>query len=672
MYEQYYGFNAPPFQIHPDPSFYFESKGHGSAYQYLRFGAFQGEGFIVVTGEIGAGKTTLLRALLQELDPQKVVAAQLVSTQLGADDLLAAVALAFGIRTEGLSKAKLLVTLEAFLATLATSSRRALLIIDEAQNLSLESIEELRMLSNFQFGNRVLLQSFLVGQPELRDMLRQPSMEQLRQRVLASFHLGPMDSAETRGYVEHRLRHVGWQGRPEFEPRAFELIHQASGGVPRRINMLCNRLLLSAFLDEASRIDAERVRRVEREMRDELSSGTAVASRVGAQAAAPVLLCVAGSVRALWAIAVLQQAFAKREDMPQVQLLRVIGECAIADDAQALADLQGFGVEQPGAMVPLGQGSAAQCMGQAVHSVASQVLLHEPVAVLIAGDDLVELAAALAAMAARVPLVRIDAGVRSQSPGRSLGQRAAMLDRATQLGFVADEDAQQQMFAQDVPREAVNLVGSIAADAVRLRLANHRGLDAVLRREGLGPALLSDPAGYVLVVLLDPDAAGAETLVDLDLSLRGFGWRVNLICPVDTQRRHALAEACAQAMAGDVRVIQASAHDELLGLVRQARCVLSDDPWLRAQAFALGVPCVELPGMPAVDEAAARPVRGAGPSKHLVRIAREVADIIASGGRRVLPPALFDGHAADRVAAALADWLLGRQDAEYRRYLHRT
>ena len=141
MYEQFFGLTAPPFQINPDPSFYYESKGHSSAHQYLRFGAFQGEGFIVVTGDIGAGKTTLLRTLLAELDPAKVVAAQIVSTQLEAGELLSAVALAFGVPTDGMNKAKLLVTLEAYLASLATSDRRALLIIDEAQNLGPAAIE---------------------------------------------------------------------------------------------------------------------------------------------------------------------------------------------------------------------------------------------------------------------------------------------------------------------------------------------------------------------------------------------------------------------------------------------------------------------------------------------------------------------------------------------------
>ncbi|MCX7902242.1 MAG: XrtA-associated ATPase, partial [Burkholderiaceae bacterium] len=242
MYETFYGLTGKPFQLNPDPAFYFGSKGHVSAYSYLKYGVYQGEGFIVITGEIGAGKTTLVRTLLSELDPRKVVAAQLISTQLEADDLLRAVATAFGIPVKGLDKAQLLATIEAFLTALVGERRRALLVVDEAQNLSPRAMEELRMLSNFQLGEHALLQSFLVGQPELRNLLREPSMQQLRQRVIASYHLGPMDKEETRAYIEHRLKRVGWKNDPEFEPEAFEAIFTYTEGVPRRINILCNRL----------------------------------------------------------------------------------------------------------------------------------------------------------------------------------------------------------------------------------------------------------------------------------------------------------------------------------------------------------------------------------------------------------------------------------------------
>jgi len=272
MYESYFGLSASPFQLNPDPTFLFESKGHRRAHAFLQYGVFQGEGFIVVTGEVGAGKTTLVRALMGELDPEKVVAAQLVSTQLEADDLLRSVAMAFGIPAKASGKAELLGDIEAFLMSLVPRGQRALLVVDEAQNLSSQAMEELRMLSNFQLGQRALLQSFLVGQPELREMMRAPSQQQLRQRIIASYHLGPLEEHETRAYVEHRLHHVGWHNDPEFDDQAFAPLHRATGGIPRRINSLCNRLMLGAYLAEQHRISPEDVEAAVAELRDELGT----------------------------------------------------------------------------------------------------------------------------------------------------------------------------------------------------------------------------------------------------------------------------------------------------------------------------------------------------------------------------------------------------------------
>ena len=284
MYETFFGLTGKPFQLNPDPAFFYGSRGHKRAFAYLQYGVHQGEGFIVVTGEVGAGKTTLVRSLLGQIDPDRLVAAQLVTTQLDAEDLLRAIAMAFGLGTKATDKARLLAEIEAFLVSLVPQGKRALLIVDEAQNLSGRAIEELRMLSNFQLGNQGLLQSFLVGQPELRLLMQGPDLQQLRQRVTASYHLGPMDRAETQAYVEHRLRHVGWSKYPQFGPGAFDAIYTFSAGIPRRINMLCNRLLLAAALSEEHDIAATNVEATAQEIRLELSDGDSNAAAVAARA----------------------------------------------------------------------------------------------------------------------------------------------------------------------------------------------------------------------------------------------------------------------------------------------------------------------------------------------------------------------------------------------------
>ena len=269
MYETFYGLTGKPFQLNPDPAFYFGSRQHRRAMAYLEYGLHQNEGFIVVTGEVGAGKTTIVRSLLDKLDPQQVVAGNLVSTQLDAEDTLRLVASSFGLRTKDVEKSDLLLSLEAFLVSVSQQGKRALLIVDEAQNLTPRAVEELRMLSNFQLETHALLQSFLVGQPEFRRTMQSPHMLQLRQRVIAACHIGPMDLEETRGYIEHRQKCVDWKGDPHFQPDAYETIFRATGGIPRRINAVCDRMLLSGYLAGKRDFTGDDVEMVAREMHDE-------------------------------------------------------------------------------------------------------------------------------------------------------------------------------------------------------------------------------------------------------------------------------------------------------------------------------------------------------------------------------------------------------------------
>ncbi len=257
MFETHYGLSGRPFQLTPDPRFYFESATHRKAMSYLGYGLAQGEGFIIITGEIGAGKSTLVAHLMQTVDKARLTAAQIVTTQLKGDDLLHMVASSFGVATAGLDKTGTLAAIEHFLHTEARAGRRCLLVVDESQNLPMAALEELRMLSNFQLGSHPLLQIFLLGQPEFRAMVQgSPGLEQLRQRIIATHHLGAMEQHELQPYVEHRMTLVGWTGRPAFADDVWARMFAETGGIPRKVNMLINRVLLMAAVDNRDTVDA--------------------------------------------------------------------------------------------------------------------------------------------------------------------------------------------------------------------------------------------------------------------------------------------------------------------------------------------------------------------------------------------------------------------------------
>jgi putative secretion ATPase (PEP-CTERM system associated) len=263
MFDQFYGLDARPFQLTPDPAFYFESLTHRKALSYLGYGLAQGEGFVVITGEVGAGKSTLVAHLMATIDPERLTAAQVVTSALDGEEIVHVVARAFGLEVEGHDKATALGMIEQFLQDEARAGRRCLLIVDESQNLEVTAIEELRMLSNFQLGAHPLLQTLLLGQPEFRTLLLDsPELEQLRQRVIATHHLEAMQPGEVQAYVEHRMNRAGWNGRPSFDEHLFAEIHAATGGIPRRINQVVNRLLLLGAVEQRDRIDGSMLAQV--------------------------------------------------------------------------------------------------------------------------------------------------------------------------------------------------------------------------------------------------------------------------------------------------------------------------------------------------------------------------------------------------------------------------
>ena len=270
MFEHFYGLSGKPFQLTPDPDFYFRSLTHRKALSYLGYGLAQGEGFIVITGEIGAGKSTLVAHLVDTVDASQITVAQVVTSKLNENEIVHVVAQAFGLDIEGHDKASALGSIEQFLHTEARAGRRCLLVVDESQNLAVPALEELRMLSNFQLGNHPLLQTLLLGQPEFRATLQgHANLEQLRQRVIAAHHLEPMQRDEIEPYVTWRLQKVGWKNDPAFDAQVFAELYEATGGVPRRVNQIANRLLLMGAVEEKHAITAGMLRSVVAEMQEE-------------------------------------------------------------------------------------------------------------------------------------------------------------------------------------------------------------------------------------------------------------------------------------------------------------------------------------------------------------------------------------------------------------------
>ncbi len=280
MYEETFHLSEPPFQLRPDPRYYFGSSGHDRAMSYLTFGLSQGEGFVVVTGEVGTGKTTLIGYLMSSLDTEKYAAATIVTTQVSGDDLLRLIAAGFGIDTD-VDKAKLLTRLHQHFQRLAAQGRRPLIIVDEAQNLSVAAIEELRMLSNLDIGADMSLQTLIIGQPQFREHLAREDLAQLRQRVVAMYHLGPLSREETQAYILHRLTCAGWPGQPVIEDQVFNTVFASTGGVPRLINLMFGRIMLSTHLDSAETVTAAAAEQVAQDLSVEFGTARPAKAKRG-------------------------------------------------------------------------------------------------------------------------------------------------------------------------------------------------------------------------------------------------------------------------------------------------------------------------------------------------------------------------------------------------------
>jgi putative secretion ATPase (PEP-CTERM system associated) len=254
MYTEYFGLSAKPFELLPNPKFLYLSKGHRKALSYLQYGVQENAGFTLLTGEVGSGKTTLLRDIINKISSD-VTLSMIFNTRVDGAQLIAMINEDFGLKIEGKDKVQMITELNDFLLAECSSNRQPIIIIDEAQNLLAEGLEEIRLISNLEADNFKMVQIILVGQPELKRMIANPSLRQLRQRISISCHLNPLNRTETEEYIYHRLETVGNRNCVKFLDGVIDAIFRFSGGIPRLINLICDFLLLSAFVEETLAID---------------------------------------------------------------------------------------------------------------------------------------------------------------------------------------------------------------------------------------------------------------------------------------------------------------------------------------------------------------------------------------------------------------------------------
>ena len=704
MYESHFGITGPPFQLTPDPSFYFDSTGHHRALTEFRRGLRENSGFIVVSGEIGAGKTTLVRTLLAELDPAAVAVAQVLSTQLQADELLRAILFAFGVAGDHGAQIDPASTVRQFLVDLYRDSRRAVLIIDEAQNLHQSALEQLVGLMAPRPNEMAPLQICLVGQPELRAIVSSRELGALRERVVVSCHLGPIDQTEVRDYIEHRLRKVGWNGHPSFHAAAFGEIFRWTQGVPRKINLLCNRLLLSRFLTHQTRIDAATVAQTARDLRVEIgdtqgrdeppptfvansssnrqepatdhaadaemsdaADPASARSRRPEQSAARSygpMLCVVGGYSDHIKIAPLLKAIAARNDLPATKLVRVYRNNALEINLD-LFD----GLVAAGSIVNLDVtgGTYAEQAAELMKKFEFVIDHSQPCAVILIDGSDAALACGLVARRKGVAVAHIGAGLRAQESSAATDMTRKLTDDLADMLYVCETEAAATLAAEGLPADRVQSVGALFVDSLQNALRSLLGSPLGGAPSGAPKGFLTDRNGHALVVLNKRVNVGeSQNLSELVSLLKDVSRDVPLIWPMHARVEEQLNKFRLDSLIARERIacIPVQAYVPYVELLRNATCVLTDSWNLQEEAAALGIPCLMLGLNPQrMETAAIGKTVSVGSSRALAT--RAVWDCIFNGGRRGQTPSLWDGHAATRIAEHLAAWLPQERRAKH-------
>jgi general secretion pathway protein A len=654
MYQQHFGITGSPFQLSPDPFFYFDGDPHRAALAALRQ-AFTGSlPFVVLSGEVGAGKTTVLHAWLAEVAAGGTAVARLTNTQLDADDLMHAVAIAFGMSTAMPGDAH--ASLRTFLRGL--NGHAALLAIDEAQNLDPDALRGLAVLADMAAEENAVLRICLAGQPELRTRLADPTLHAVSARVQRACHLDPLDPPQTHRYILHRLLKVGWSGMPAFDPAAFDEIHRLTGGVPRRINVLANRVFLSLFMSGSERIDTRTVAATAHALHAEMGeweladAATGMVFEPAEGAAIPLgalLLVVGGRSDQIKAVPLLR-AIDGRRDLPPAVIVGVSDEVPWRLNHE-LHDF--LGLTKQRVTLP----DASQATLEHVAMRFEQLIGKcRPEAVIVFDRGPVAHCCAGVAHEHGVPLVHVGADNQLAGESDDPGSARAAIASLADLRFECQSGA-----ADDAPGRdpAAFAVGNLLIDAANLALQLALEGSRWAADRPLAHDYTEDKRGYGIVALKQPAMHESWSCPeDIVAVLREVCRDLPLVWPMRRDTMLAMrSSGLARTLAGDrIACIEELGHVSLICLLRHATCVLTDCPDVMEEAAALGVPCLSLGARHASHVDAGGWLPGVEVRGSVTHATRAVWDVMFNGASIVDLPGLWDGNAALRMASRLAHW----------------
>lgn len=649
FYRARFGIRAAPFQLTPDPAFFFDNAEHRRVLSELSAALARGADLVALSGEIGTGKTTLSGALIDQLAYDGFATARVVSTQLDAEDLLFAVATAFGVGRRELPVAAATAALQRWLLSLANDRRRAVLLVDEAQHLGANALQTLQQLATTRPLGTGVLQVVLSGQPELAATLASPTLRPLAAALGAHCRIAPLDAAGTRGYIEHRLQMAGWSGTPTIAADAFAEVFRATRGVPRRINLLCNRLLLASYIADGAPIDDDAVRSAAGDLRAEwgdsrpggLSSAVPAKPRVTRPRPEGPWWCVVDGQSDHLQAAALLRAMTGHDALSPVQLVRV-------RDNDALRRHDTLWAGSPVTVHCLGMPTQrALPVARVVTAMETLIARERPRGIVLFGGSEAAAACAFAARDSGATLVHVEA----DRHGRAETDLAQVFtDQLSQWGYSGwgVEVAEGARASQGV--------GSLVADAVLHSLAN-----MAPAMESAAQRLLPDEAmrrrrGYAVAAFhrratLD-HAVRLGTVVE---TLRDIARDLPLVWPMHGEIAQRLVEwrHAARLEGSAVKCVPMQPHGVFLALMREASCVLTDSSIVCDEAALLGVPAIKVGTTGNVVDAAARPTRVdhamAGKS-----VTWALWRLMYGGAPSLVLPALWDGKSAQRIVEDLA------------------